>query len=132
MSISIEKIKTARKKKEGTTRKSEIERAMMQLRRMRKESREQSQSRLGVVIQNGLLLVQVKPSPGAPAEGNKAPAKFSLSNSRIARKRKPNEGNKQLRIMMENAHGDRDRMLHTLSETTSTEAMAFYNSLRKR
>ncbi|MES2261331.1 MAG: hypothetical protein V4724_22665 [Pseudomonadota bacterium] len=154
MAISNEKIKAtlkaSRKKGASTSRKDEIEQAIIQLRRMRR-SDSKEQDNLNVVVNDHMVLVQPKKFAGGGrswvhyhhpntisstanlTDREQLADTMSSTANLTAREQLAifNEQMRQLREFIENSHSDRVRMVQTLTEAPSPEAMEFYRSVAK-
>jgi hypothetical protein len=128
MSISNDKVKSMRGRGTSSERKAEIAKAIKQLRRIRR-SDPKGQGNLDVLVNDKTVIVKEK--------GARFVQNYRVSNGgRVLQnpdnyRQRLEKMNEQLRVMIENSHNDRERMLRTLKEAPSPEAMAFYQSVVK-
>jgi hypothetical protein len=118
------KSKIVRKKSGSESQGSDVERAMRQLRRLRRES--SSGKQLDVVVSDGLVVVKAK-VPNA---------RIDVTLGDVVREKAKREYraylgslSRQMKIASENSRNDSERIVRTLREKPSDEALQFYESI---
>lgn len=120
------KSKAVRKKNGSESRNSDIERAMMQLRRLRRASA--SGKKIDVVVSDDLVVVKAK----VPSVGKELTLRDAVRERRRQQYREYLGGlSRQMEIAKENSHNDSERIIRTLREKPSDEALQFYESIAK-
>lgn len=117
-------------KRKEVSRKAEWDKALMELRKLRRSGNRADPVDARLIVQDGLVIVQVKPTERAKKLYVKNLPSTVVSEDRY--RAQLEAYNRQVRQHFENSRADSDRIIRTLKESPSQEALAFYDSISRR